>query len=100
MRRKFKADREAQHREVVAKARRKHQAVKGREGGAQRALEARKVRGLGVPWLLHLCGLCTCRAAGSGVFSRGVGAVLALAQCPTVAALWRHAREVLLFASP
>ena len=44
MRRKFKAEREAQHREVVAKARRKHQAVKGKEGGAQRALEARKVR--------------------------------------------------------
>ena len=44
MRRKFKAEREQQKREKVAKARKKHEAVKGRDGAVQRAQEAKRVR--------------------------------------------------------
>ena len=42
MRRKFKAEREQQKREKVAKARKKHEAVKGRDGAVQRAQEAQR----------------------------------------------------------
>merc|ERR1719238_852895 len=42
MRRKFKAEREQQKREKVAKARKKHEAVKGRDGAVQRAQEAKR----------------------------------------------------------
>lgn len=44
MRRKFKEERERQRKEVVERAKRKHQAVAGKKGGAQRAAEIKRVR--------------------------------------------------------